>query len=154
MPNSLTGKLALVTGASRGIGQAILIALAQAGAQVIGTATTDAGAEKITALLAELGLNGEGRVLNVCQPAEITALLADIQPLILVNNAGITQDNLLLRMKEQEWDEVLATNLTAVQRLTKACLRPMLKAQWGRIINISSVSALIGNPGQSNYAAA
>lgn len=142
---NLTGKTALVTGASRGIGFAIAETLKKMGATVIGTATTEEGAKKI-----------QGKVLNVADPDSITALLADIPngPDILVNNAGITRDNLLLRMKEEEWSAVIETNLTGVFRLTKACLKPMLKARWGRIITIGSVSGIMGNPGQTNYSAA
>ncbi|HEV2613280.1 MAG TPA: 3-oxoacyl-ACP reductase FabG [Gammaproteobacteria bacterium] len=142
---NLTGKTALVTGASRGIGFAIAETLKKMGATVIGTATTEEGAKKI-----------HGKVLNVADPDSIAALLAEIPngPDILVNNAGITRDNLLLRMKEEEWNAVIETNLTGVFRLTKACLKPMLKARWGRIITIGSVSGIMGNPGQTNYSAA
>jgi 3-oxoacyl-[acyl-carrier protein] reductase len=142
---NLSGKVALVTGASRGIGFAIAETLRKMGATVIGTATTEEGAKKIN-----------GKVLNIADPASIEKLLAEIPsgPDILVNNAGITRDNLLLRMKEEEWNAVIETNLTGVYRLTKACLKPMLKARWGRIITIGSVSGIMGNPGQTNYSAA
>ncbi|MDX2164398.1 MAG: 3-oxoacyl-ACP reductase FabG [Gammaproteobacteria bacterium] len=142
---NLTGKTALVTGASRGIGFAIAETLRKMGATVIGTATTPEGAAKIN-----------GKVLNVADPNSIAALLAEIPdgPDILVNNAGITRDNLLLRMKDDEWNAVIETNLSGVFRLTRACLKPMLKARWGRIITIGSVSGVMGNPGQTNYAAA
>jgi 3-oxoacyl-[acyl-carrier protein] reductase len=142
---NLTGKIALVTGASRGIGFAIAETLRKMGATVIGTATTEEGAKKIN-----------GKVLNIADLASIEKLLAEIPngPDILVNNAGITRDNLLLRMKEEEWNAVIETNLTGVYRLTKACLKPMLKARWGRIITIGSVSGIMGNPGQTNYSAA
>ncbi len=154
---TLQGKTAIVTGASRGIGKAIARKLAEQGATVIGTATTEAGAEAINAWLSESG--GAGLVLNVADTASIDRFLDTVQtrfgaPLILVNNAGITRDNLLLRMKDAEWDEVIATNLTAIFRLSKACLKGMGKARWGRIINISSVVGLMGNAGQTNYAAA
>ncbi|HEX5277680.1 MAG TPA: 3-oxoacyl-ACP reductase FabG [Fluviicoccus sp.] len=154
---SLQGKVAIVTGASRGIGKAIASKLAAQGAMVIGTATTEAGAEAINAWLS--GSGGAGMMLNVAEPGQIESFMEAVQarfgaPLILVNNAGITRDNLLLRMKDSEWDDVIATNLTAIFRLSKACLKGMGKARWGRIINISSVVGLMGNPGQTNYAAA
>jgi 3-oxoacyl-[acyl-carrier protein] reductase len=154
---SLQGKVAIVTGASRGIGKAIASKLAAQGATVIGTATTEAGAEAINAWLSQSG--GAGMMLNVAEPGQIESFIEAVQarfgaPLILVNNAGITRDNLLLRMKDAEWDDVIATNLTAIFRLSKACLKGMGKARWGRIINISSVVGLMGNPGQTNYAAA
>jgi 3-oxoacyl-[acyl-carrier protein] reductase len=142
----LTGKKALVTGASRGIGKAIAATLTAMGAHVIGTATTPEGAASIP---------GEGKVLNVADPASIEKILSEINGVdILVNNAGITRDGILLRMKEEDWHAVLETNLTSIYRLSKACLKYMLKARWGRIISISSVSAVMGNPGQVNYAAA
>lgn len=154
----LTEQVALVTGASRGIGRAIATVLAQQGATVIGTATTEAGAENISAYLKEAG-KGKGMVLNVCDPEASLALVEQIQKeydglSILVNNAGITQDQLAMRMKDEEWDTVIATNLTAVGRLCRAVLRSMMKAKYGRIINITSVVASAGNPGQINYAAA
>ena len=152
---TLEGEIALVTGASRGIGAAIAAALAQAGATVIGTATSPGGAEGISAAL---GDKGRGLVLNVADQDSVDAAMKDIQahegaPTILVNNAGITRDNLLMRMKQDEWDDVLATNLTGTYRVSKACLRGMMKARKGRIINIASVIAVMGNAGQANYAA-
>lgn len=154
----LTGQVALVTGASRGIGRSIATLLAQQGAIVIGTATTEAGAEAISDYLKEAG-QGYGAVLNVCDPAASLALVEKIQKehdglSILVNNAGITQDQLAMRMKDDEWDAVITTNLTAVGRLCRAVLRTMMKAKYGRIINITSVVGSAGNPGQINYAAA
>lgn len=156
---SLNGKVALVTGASRGIGRAIALKLGEAGATVIGTATTPEGAEKITQALQKANIAGCGLVLNVASPESIQAALETIKgrftmPAILVNNAAITQDNLFLRMKDDEWNTVIETNLSSVFRMTKACLRDMLKARWGRIINISSVVGATGNPGQVNYSAA
>ena len=151
----LAGKVALVTGASRGIGQTIAVELAHQGAFVIGTATSEAGAEKITTAL---NGRGKGQVLNVSEQVSIDAFFTAIKaldaPAILVNNAGITKDNLALRMKPDEWQDVISTNLTSVYRVTKGCLRGMAKARFGRIINISSVVGSMGNPGQSNYAAA
>jgi 3-oxoacyl-[acyl-carrier protein] reductase len=153
----LNGAIALVTGASRGIGAAIAARLAQDGARVIGTATTAEGAARIGAALAAHG--GRGAVLDVVAPESIEALLADIESQeggvgILCNNAGITRDTLLLRMKDADWDAVLDTNLASVFRMSKAVLRGMLKARQGRIVSITSVVGLTGNPGQSNYAAA
>jgi 3-oxoacyl-[acyl-carrier protein] reductase len=155
----LENEVALVTGASRGIGQAIALALAKAGARVIGTATSAEGAAKITAALASHGYNGRGAVLDAGDGASIDALVAELDaagelPTILVNNAAITRDMLLLRMKQEDWDKVIATNLTAVFRLSKACVRRMMKERRGRIINLASVVGLTGNPGQANYAAA
>ena len=151
-------KVALVTGASRGIGRAIAEALAGAGFAVIGTATSSAGAEQITARFVERNFVGQGMVLNVNDAASISLLLKEVEenfgaPTILVNNAGITKDNILLRMKEDEWSDVVNTNLNAVFRLSKACVRAMTKAKWGRIVNISSVVGSMGNSGQSNYSA-
>jgi|TARA_B100001964_G_scaffold199062_1_gene225142 3-oxoacyl-[acyl-carrier protein] reductase len=149
-------RVALVTGASRGIGKSIAALLVQQGLEVIGTATSEAGAESISE---SLGDGGKGYVLDVSDPGSIDALFATIKndhaaPLVLVNNAGITRDNIALRMKEEEWGAVIDTDLGSVYRVTKACLRGMTKARWGRVINISSVVASSGNPGQSNYAAA
>lgn len=155
----LQGQVALVTGASRGIGRAIATALAQAGAKVIGTATTDSGAESISAYLKEVSIDsGVGMALNVNDAAACSAAVEQIQKeygslSILVNNAGITQDQLAMRMKDDEWDSVIATNLTSVARLSRAVLRSMMKARHGRIINITSVVGSAGNPGQMNYAA-
>jgi 3-oxoacyl-[acyl-carrier protein] reductase len=159
MSTLLAQDIALVTGASRGIGRAIALELAQQGATVIGTATTDAGAQGVSQWLAEAGLKGRGAVLNVADPASIDALLKDLEdkegaPTILVNNAGITRDNLLLRMKPEEWDDIMNTNLGSVFRLSKGVLRGMMKARRGRIISIASVVGVMGNPGQANYAAA
>ena len=151
-------KVALVTGASRGIGKAIAEHLATDGYTVIGTATSDGGAEKITTYLAEAGNDGCGMKLDVANAESVTSVLKTIAerysaPLILVNNAGITRDNILMRMKEDEWGDVIDTNLNALYRVSKACLRGMTKARWGRIINITSVVGSMGNMGQSNYAA-
>jgi 3-oxoacyl-[acyl-carrier protein] reductase len=154
-----TGELALVTGASRGIGRACALALGRAGAKVVGTATSQGGADAIGAYLAEAGIAGKGMVLDVGDAASIEAFLGAVDadfgtPYVLVNNAGITRDNLLLRMKEEEWQAVIQTNLTSVFRLSKAVLRGMMKQRKGRIINIASVVGVIGNPGQANYCAA
>lgn len=156
---SLQNQIALVTGASRGIGQAIAIAFAKQGATVAGTATTQEGADKITAAFKEANVNGQGFLLNVTEPASIENLLTAVKekfgaPTVLVNNAGITRDNLMLRMKDEEWDAVINTNLNSVYRLTKLCIKDMLKARYGRIISISSVVGATGNAGQANYAAA
>jgi 3-oxoacyl-[acyl-carrier protein] reductase len=153
------GQVALVTGASRGIGRAILLALARQGATAIGTATSTAGAAAIGAALAAEGLPGRGLVLDVTDGASVEAAIADIEAgegpvAILVNNAGITRDGLLLRMKAEDWEAILNTNLTSVYRLSKAVLRGMMKARSGRIISIASVVGLTGNAGQTNYAAA
>jgi 3-oxoacyl-[acyl-carrier protein] reductase len=154
---NLQNQVALVTGASRGIGKAIAIELARQGAKVVGTATTEAGADAITAYLSEFG--GKGMVLNVTDAAQCASIIDEVGKnvggiAILVNNAGITQDQLAMRMKDDEWDSVIATNLSAVGRLSRAVLRGMMKAKQGRIINITSVVASSGNPGQMNYAAA
>lgn len=155
---NLNDKVALVTGASRGIGAAIAEQLGAAGATVIGTATSESGAEKIAARLQELGIRGTGKVLNVTDADSVAELMKSVQeefgtPAILVNNAGITKDNLLMRMSDDEWFDVINTNLSSIYRLSKAVLRGMMKARWGRIINISSVVGAMGNAGQSNYAA-
>ena len=160
----LTGQVALVTGAGRGIGRGIAEALARQGAVVIGTATSDEGAQRISAYLAEAIIgtttsSGRGVVLNVNDATGCSALIEQIQKefgglSILVNNAGITQDQLAMRMKDEEWDAVISTNLTAVGRLSRLVLRGMMKAKYGRIINITSVVGSAGNPGQMNYAAA
>ena len=154
---NLDGKIALVTGASRGIGAAVAETLAKNGAKVVGTATSSKGADAISAQLAPLG--GVGRVLNVADDNAIENLIAEIEKefgtiAILVNNAGITRDNLLMRMKDEEWDEIIQVNLKSVYRASKAVLRSMMKARFGRIINISSVVGTMGNAGQTNYAAA
>jgi len=156
---NLENQVALVTGASRGIGKAIALELAKQGARVIGTATTQAGADAISAYLAEVGAEaGKGLVLNVTDAARCAEVIDEITKTwgavaILVNNAGITQDQLAMRMKDDEWDSVIATNLSSVGRLARAVLRGMMKAKTGRIINITSVVASSGNPGQMNYAA-
>jgi 3-oxoacyl-[acyl-carrier protein] reductase len=157
MSKPLVGEIALVTGASRGIGAAIAAELAEQGATVIGTATTEAGAAAIGERLA--GLGGHGRVLNVTEGAAVEALIDDVAKQfgavsILVNNAGITRDQLLMRMKDEDWQAILDTNLTSVYRTSKAVMRGMMKAKKGRIISIASVVGVTGNPGQSNYAAA
>ena len=156
---SLTDKVALVTGASRGIGRAILMNLAAQGATVIGTATSEKGAQAISQALQDAGHKGEGKVLNVADSTSIDTLLTDMKegvgmPDILVNNAGITRDNLLMRMSEDEWHAIMDTNLTSIFRLTKACLRSMMKARWGRIVSVGSVVGSMGNAGQANYCAA
>lgn len=155
----LQGKVALVTGASRGIGQAIALELGRQGAVVIGTATTPNGADRIAETLKANGVEGAGLVLDVANDESVATTLEHIQqhlgqPLILVNNAGITRDNLMLRMKDDEWFDVINTNLNSLYRLSKGVLRGMTKARWGRIINIGSVVGAMGNAGQVNYAAA
>ena len=155
----LTGKIALVTGASRGIGRAIASALGSAGATVVGTATSDTGAQAISDYFAEQEINGKGMVLDVSDAESVTTVIKAITAEygtvgILINNAGITRDNLLMRMKDEEWDSIINTNLTSVFRTSKACLRGMMKARQGRIISISSVVGSSGNAGQTNYAAA
>lgn len=152
-------EIALVTGASRGIGSAIADALGRQGATVIGTATSETGASAISERFAGGGIPGSGMVLDVTDPASVDQLFKDVSeefgaPSILVNNAGITRDNLLMRMKDDDWNSIMETNLTSVFRLTRACLRSMMKARKGRIINIASVVGVTGNPGQTNYAAA
>ncbi len=155
---NLKDKVALVTGATRGIGRAIALELAAQGAVVVGTATTESGAQAVTDMLAPYG--GRGVVLNVTDAQSCDALIETLSkqegggPHILVNNAGITRDNLTMRMKDEDWDAVLQTNLTSVFRLSRAVMRSMMKARWGRIINITSVVGSSGNPGQANYAAA
>lgn len=156
---SLQNEVALVTGASRGIGKACALALGAAGATVIGTATSESGAEAISAYLKENDIAGTGFKLDVTHQAEVDQMLDAIAeqfaaPSILVNNAGITRDNLLMRMKDEEWDAIMETNLKSVFRMSKACVRAMTKARKGRIISIASVVGLMGNAGQTNYAAA
>ena len=156
---SLQGKVALVTGATRGIGQAIALELGRQGAIVIGTAPSASGAARIADTLKAHGIEGAGLVLDVSSDESVAQTLEHIQqhlgqPTILVNNAGITRDNLMLRMKDAEWHDVINTNLTSIYRLSKALLKGMTKARWGRIINISSVVGSMGNAGQANYAAA
>lgn len=155
---SLEDRVALVTGATRGIGRAIALELGKVGAIVAGTATTLEGAENIKQLFQAEKVAGTGYVLNVCDEKTIEAALTAIRqefgdPAILVNNAAITQDNLLLRMKPEQWNSVIDTNLNSLYRVTKSCLKPMVKSRWGRIVNISSVVGLTGNPGQTNYSA-
>jgi 3-oxoacyl-[acyl-carrier protein] reductase len=154
-----SNRIALVTGASRGIGRAILLQLAEDGHAVVGTATTESGAASIDEYMISHGVsNGMGLVLNITDTDSVKSCLAKIKdglgsPSILINNAAITQDNILLRMKESQWDQVIDTNLNSLYRLTKLALKPMARARWGRIINISSVVAMLGNVGQCNYAA-
>ena len=156
---SLENEIAFVSGASRGIGKEIALELGRQGAKVVGTATSDSGAEKITAYLQEAGIDGKGVMMDVTDSASIEAAVKQVEqnygaPGILVNNAGITRDNLLMRMKDEEWEAIINTNLSSIYRLTKACLRPMTKAKKGRIISIASVVGVSGNAGQTNYAAA
>ena len=151
-------KVALVTGASRGIGKAIALELGRQGLVVVGTATSEAGAAAISAYLAEQGIKGKGLALDVGSEEAVLQCLATIEesygmPQVVINNAGITRDNLLMRMKTEEWDSVINTNLNAMFRVCKACLKGMTRARWGRIVNISSVVGSSGNPGQTNYAA-
>lgn len=152
-------KVALVTGASRGIGKAIALGLGKAGFLVIGTATTEGGAQSIADYLQEAGVEGSGMALDIASSESVDAVLKAINekygaPTVLVNNAGITKDNIMLRMKDDEWFDVIDTNLNSLYRLVKGCLRGMTKARWGRIVNISSVVGSMGNAGQANYAAA
>ncbi|MCA3174830.1 MAG: 3-oxoacyl-ACP reductase FabG [Burkholderiales bacterium] len=159
MKQNLDQQIALVTGASRGIGRAIALDLAQHGATVIGTATTEAGAAGISAALADINAQGKGVVLNVNEPAACNALVESVVSEygalhVLVNNAGITRDTLAMRMKDEDWDAVLQTNLSAVFRLSRAVIKPMMKQRQGRIVNITSVVGASGNAGQANYAAA
>ncbi|MCG5500512.1 3-oxoacyl-ACP reductase FabG [Ectothiorhodospira lacustris] len=156
---NLEGEIALVTGASRGIGKAIALTLARQGAVVVGTATSEGGAQAISAYLSEAGTRGRGMALDVTRPEAVDAVIKAVGEefggvTILVNNAGITRDNLLMRMKDEEWDAIIQTNLTAVYRMSKAVLRGMMKARKGRIINVGSVVGSSGNAGQTNYAAA
>ncbi len=155
----LKDKTALVTGATRGIGQAILLALAKQGAYVIGTATSENGIETIRNTLKDNNFEGDAHLLDVSNPESVAALVENLKendksPSILINNAGVTRDNLLMRMKDEEWDTVIETNLTSIFRMSKAFLRGMMKARYGRVINIGSVVGLMGNPGQANYCAA
>ncbi|MBS9777544.1 MAG: 3-oxoacyl-ACP reductase FabG [Gammaproteobacteria bacterium] len=157
--SNMKDKIVLITGASRGIGAAILQIMAKTGATIVGTATSQSGADKISAAITEAGAAGKGMVLNVSDPESIEACLKQVSdevgPIsVLVNNAGITRDNLLMRMKDEDWDDVINTNLTSVYRLSKAVTRPMMKQKFGRIINIASVVGVSGNAGQANYSAA
>ena len=156
---SLAGEVVLVTGASRGIGKTIALALGKQGATVVGTATSDKGAEAISNYLSESSITGQGLMLNVTDQDSVDRVMTEMTeafgaPSILINNAGITRDNLLMRMKEEEWNDIINTNLTSVYRMSKACVRAMTKARKGRIISISSVVGVSGNAGQTNYSAA
>ncbi len=156
---TLENEIAFVSGASRGIGKEIALELGRQGAKVVGTATSEDGAGKISAYLKEAGIEGMGVMMDVTDSASIDAALKQVEasfgaPSVLINNAGITRDNLLMRMKDAEWEEIINTNLNSIFRLTKACLRPMSKAKKGRIISIASVVGVSGNAGQTNYAAA
>jgi 3-oxoacyl-[acyl-carrier protein] reductase len=157
MTENYKDKVVLVTGASRGIGKAIAIKFAEQGAFVIGTATSDNSAEQITKYLESANYSGKGLVLNIADKTSVEEFESNLKelnaPNILINNAGITRDNLLMRMKDDEWEDVMNTNLTGMYRVTKLCLRAMMKARYGRIINITSVVGLSGNPGQTNYSA-
>ncbi len=155
----LNDKIAFVSGASRGIGKAIALELGRLGATVLGTATTSSGADSISAYLEQNKINGAGVLMNLTNFSGVKDIVETMSnrygvPTILINNAAITRDNLMLRMKDEEWDEVINTNLTGIYHLTKACIKGMLKARWGRIINISSVVGITGNAGQINYATA
>jgi len=155
---TLQGNIALVTGASRGIGRSIALSMGQQGASIVGTSTSELGAQGVTAWLGDAGIEGEGIVLDVTNGERVVNVVQQIEekfgPIsVLVNNAGITKDNLLLRMKEEEWDDILDTNLSSAFRVTKACLRGMTRARRGRIINVTSIVGATGNPGQTNYAA-
>ena len=155
----LQGQIALVTGASRGIGRSIALSMGQQGASIVGTSTSENGARGVTAALSDAGIEGRGVVLDVTHGESVFNVVKQIEenigPIsILVNNAGITRDNLLLRMKDEEWDDILDTNLSSVFRVTKACLRGMVRARRGRVITVTSIVGATGNPGQTNYAAA
>ncbi len=156
---SLENQICLVTGATRGIGKAIILELGRLGGTVFGTATSESGAELISNTLLENQIEGQGMVLNVTDPDSLAAVIEQMKesfgmPLVVVNNAGITRDNLLIRMKDEDWDALMETNLKSVYRVSKACLRSMTKARFGRIINVTSVVGVSGNPGQTNYSAA
>jgi len=156
---SLENQICLVTGATRGIGRAITLELGRLGGTVFGTATSESGAELISNTLLENQIEGQGMVLNVTDPDSLAAVIEQMKesfgmPLVVVNNAGITRDNLLMRMKDEDWDALMETNLKSVYRVSKACLRSMTKARFGRIINVTSVVGVSGNPGQTNYSAA